>query len=76
MLGASARALLIVAPLLWCGPAIAAGQSSAAQMMDDLMYGRGSVGGPFTLTDQTGKQRSDTASGDASRSFILPASNP
>ena len=24
------------------------------------MYGRGSVGGPFTLTDQTGKQRSDT----------------
>jgi protein SCO1/2 len=28
-------------------------------MMDDLMYGRGSVGGPFTLTDQTGKQRSD-----------------
>ena len=33
---------------------------SAAQMMDDLMYGRGSVGGPFTLTDQNGKQRSDT----------------
>jgi protein SCO1/2 len=29
-------------------------------MMDDLMYGRGPVGGPFTLTDQTGKQRSDT----------------
>jgi cytochrome oxidase Cu insertion factor (SCO1/SenC/PrrC family) len=29
-------------------------------MMDDLMYGRGQVGGPFTLTDQTGKQRSDT----------------
>jgi len=29
-------------------------------MMDDLMYGRGSVGGPFTLTDQTAKQRSDT----------------
>ena len=29
-------------------------------MMDDLMYGHGSVGGPFTLTDQTGKQRSDT----------------
>jgi protein SCO1/2 len=33
---------------------------SAAQMMDDLMYGRGSVGGPFTLTDQTGRRRSDT----------------
>src|SRR4030088_3805354 len=29
-------------------------------MMDDLMYGRGRVGGPFTLTDQTGKQRSDS----------------
>ena len=24
------------------------------------MYGRGSVGGPFTLTDQTGKPRSDS----------------
>ena len=60
MLGARVRALLIVAPLLWCGPAVAAEQPSAAQMMDDLMYGRGSVGGPFTLTDQTGKQRSDS----------------
>src|SRR3979490_3080300 len=28
--------------------------------MYDLMYGRGSVGGAFTLTDQAGKQRSDT----------------
>jgi cytochrome oxidase Cu insertion factor (SCO1/SenC/PrrC family) len=28
-------------------------------MMDDLMYGHGSVGGPFTLTDQAGKPRSD-----------------
>ena len=28
-------------------------------MMDDLMYGRGTVGGPFTLTDHTGRQRSD-----------------
>jgi protein SCO1/2 len=27
--------------------------------MDDLMYGRGTVGGPFTLTDQTGRERSD-----------------
>src|SRR3954454_8764952 len=33
---------------------------NAAQMMDDLMYGRGSIGGPFTLTDQSGKRRSDT----------------
>src|SRR3954454_1773319 len=33
---------------------------NAAQMMDDLMYGRGSIGGPFTLTDQSGRRRSDT----------------
>src|ERR1700688_1620251 len=36
------------------------GLNFTAQMMDDLMYGRGSVGGPFTLTDQTGKPRSDS----------------
>jgi cytochrome oxidase Cu insertion factor (SCO1/SenC/PrrC family) len=55
-----ARALLVIASLLFCGLATVAEQPSAAQMMDDLMYGRGSVGGPFTLTDQTGRQRSDT----------------
>lgn len=54
------RALLVIASLLFCGLATAAEQPSAAQMMDDLMYGRGSVGGPFTLIDQTGRQRSDT----------------
>jgi cytochrome oxidase Cu insertion factor (SCO1/SenC/PrrC family) len=66
MAGAKARALLIAAFLFGCGAlfyrnaAIAEEQPSAAQMMDDLMYGHGSVGGPFTLTDQTGKRRSDT----------------
>jgi protein SCO1/2 len=35
-------------------------QATAAQMMDDLMYGHGTVGGPFTLTDQSGRQRSDS----------------
>lgn len=60
MVGSRARALLVVAPLFGFGLGAAAEQPSAAQMMDDLMYGRGSVGGPFTLTDQTGKQRSDT----------------
>ena len=62
MAGSWARALLVVASLFgwdW-DPAAAAEQPSAAQMMDDLMYGRGSVGGPFTLTDQAGRQRSDT----------------
>jgi cytochrome oxidase Cu insertion factor (SCO1/SenC/PrrC family) len=31
----------------------------AARLMDDLMWGRGHVGGPFELIDQTGKQRTD-----------------
>jgi len=35
-------------------------QAAAAQMMDDLMYGRGTVGGPFTLADSSGRQRSDS----------------
>lgn len=35
-------------------------QPSAAQMMDDLMFGHGTVGGPFTLTDQYGKLRRDS----------------
>src|SRR3954447_7015901 len=60
MAGLRSCALLVIACLFWCGLTAAAEQPSAAQMMDDLMYGRGSVGGPFTLTDQTGKQRSDT----------------
>ena len=60
MVGSRACALVVVASLFCSGPTGAAEQPSAAQMMDDLMYGRGPVGGPFTLTDQTGKQRSDT----------------
>jgi cytochrome oxidase Cu insertion factor (SCO1/SenC/PrrC family) len=32
---------------------------SAAQLMDDLMWGRGPIGGPFALVDQTGKLRND-----------------
>jgi protein SCO1/2 len=59
MVGSRACALFLVASLFGCSPADAAEQPSAAQMMDDLMYGRGSVGGPFTLTDQTGRQQSD-----------------
>jgi len=33
--------------------------AAAAQMMEELMYGRGQVGGSFTLTDQNGHKRSD-----------------
>jgi cytochrome oxidase Cu insertion factor (SCO1/SenC/PrrC family) len=40
--------------------AVAEPQSSATEMMDDLMYARGPIGGPFTLTDQHGRTRSDT----------------
>jgi hypothetical protein len=43
----------VIASLLGCHPAAAAEQPSGAETMDDLMYGGGSVGGPFTLTDQT-----------------------
>jgi protein SCO1/2 len=35
-------------------------QATAARMMDDLMYGHGTVGGPFTLIDHTGRTRSDS----------------
>jgi cytochrome oxidase Cu insertion factor (SCO1/SenC/PrrC family) len=60
MRGPGTRALLVIASLFCGGLAVAEEQPSAAQMMDDLMYGRGTVGGPFTLTDQTGRLRSDT----------------
>jgi cytochrome oxidase Cu insertion factor (SCO1/SenC/PrrC family) len=66
MIGSRACALLLAASVFGCGSlfcrdlAAAAEQPSAAQTMDDLMYGRGTVGGPFTLTDQNGRPRSDT----------------
>ena len=55
---------LLIAPLLASSLALAADEQpsdrfTAAEMMDDLMYGRGTVGGPFTLTDQAGRKRSD-----------------
>ena len=67
MPGSRARTLMIVASLFGFGflyGAAAADEQPSAeqaeQMMDDLMYGRGTVGGPFTLTDPAGKQRSDS----------------
>ena len=64
MPGSRVRALLVILSLfgvvLFCDVAAAEEQPSAAQMMDDLMYGRGTVGGPFTLTDQAGRTRSDS----------------
>jgi|SRR5271165_3732144 len=55
-----AFALLLVAWLIGGSALAAEDQPSAAQMMDDLMYGRGSIGGPFTLTDHMGRVRSDS----------------
>jgi cytochrome oxidase Cu insertion factor (SCO1/SenC/PrrC family) len=43
-----------------CRAAQTAEERAAARAMDDLMYGRGTVGGPFTLTDQSGHRRSDS----------------
>jgi len=56
------RRLACTVALAWLAAAQAgeAGpQPTAAEMMDDLMYGRGPIGGPFTLVDQDGKPRSD-----------------
>jgi cytochrome oxidase Cu insertion factor (SCO1/SenC/PrrC family) len=55
------RALLLAALVSCC--VIAPGaceQQTAAEMMDDLMHGRGTVGGPFKLTDQDGRTRTDS----------------
>ena len=53
-------ALLLAAWLIGVTALAAQDPPSAAQMMDDLMYGRGPIGGPFTLTDHTGRLRSDS----------------
>jgi cytochrome oxidase Cu insertion factor (SCO1/SenC/PrrC family) len=58
---ASRRVALLAAALLFVPAAIAAEEdSSAERLMDDLMWNRGPIGGPFTLTDHTGKGRSDS----------------
>lgn len=53
-------ACLLAAVLCGTAPISAEEQPSAEQLMDDLMWSRGQIGGPFTLTDQTGRLRSDT----------------
>lgn len=68
MRSANATARCLTAALLmfgFAGSAVRAedtppDQATAARMMDDLMSGRGAVGGPFTLIDQAGRTRSDT----------------
>jgi len=59
MVGIRGLAVFIVGCLIASVGLAADKQPSAAQMMDDLMYGRGQIGGPFSLVDQTGKLRND-----------------
>ncbi len=51
---AALGAVLLASPLL-----AADEPPSAAQLMDDLMWARSPIGGPFALTDHTGKRRTD-----------------
>jgi protein SCO1/2 len=53
-------ACLLAALLCASAPIAAQEQPSAEKLMDDLMWSRGPIGGPFTLSDQTGRLRSDT----------------
>jgi cytochrome oxidase Cu insertion factor (SCO1/SenC/PrrC family) len=59
-LGMSASAVLVALAVAFPAPAQQPDQDRAARLMDDLMWGRGHVGGPFELIDQTGKRRTDT----------------
>ncbi|MGA2568526.1 MAG: SCO family protein [Pseudolabrys sp.] len=52
-------ALLIAAGAAFPARAQEPDANTAARLMDDLMWGRGHVGGPFELVDHTGKKRTD-----------------
>jgi protein SCO1/2 len=54
-----ATCLLLALSFCAAGPIAAEELPSAEQLMDDLMWSRGPIGGPFTLTDHTGRLRSD-----------------
>jgi cytochrome oxidase Cu insertion factor (SCO1/SenC/PrrC family) len=56
------RGAICLAAMLLLAPAAIAGAElpSAAELMDDLMWNRGPIGGPFTLTDHSGRRRSDS----------------
>ena len=61
--GARAVAVLGLALLMAhatdCAVAQGPDSAKAARLMDDLMWGRGHIGGPFELIDQTGHTRTD-----------------
>jgi cytochrome oxidase Cu insertion factor (SCO1/SenC/PrrC family) len=52
-------AILVALALLCPAFAQVPDPGRAAKLMDDLMWGRGQVGGPFALIDQYGKPRTD-----------------
>ena len=54
-----ALAVLIALVLLLPSSPHAADAPSAAQLMDDLMWARGPIGGPFALIDHEGRRRTD-----------------
>jgi cytochrome oxidase Cu insertion factor (SCO1/SenC/PrrC family) len=59
----AALAFVFLFAIVWSGPSRAqetGKRRSAAELMDVLMWNREPVGGPFILTDQTGRQRTDT----------------
>ena len=51
---------ILAAALLFAGPvAHAQSERSAGELMDAVMWGKESIGGPFALIDHTGKPRTD-----------------
>jgi cytochrome oxidase Cu insertion factor (SCO1/SenC/PrrC family) len=64
MMRRAARAVILTAGLLLVVAAAGVRAQEpdadrAARLMDDLMWNRGPIGGPFTLVDHTGKARRD-----------------
>jgi cytochrome oxidase Cu insertion factor (SCO1/SenC/PrrC family) len=51
--------LTVAATPLWGQQASERDERRAARLMDDLMWNRGPIGGPFALVDHTGKLRTD-----------------
>jgi cytochrome oxidase Cu insertion factor (SCO1/SenC/PrrC family) len=54
-----AAAIMLIAAAVTSVHAQEPDPARAARLMDDLMWGRGHVGGPFELIDQAGRTRTD-----------------
>ncbi|HEY2226211.1 MAG TPA: SCO family protein [Xanthobacteraceae bacterium] len=52
-------AALLLVGAGWSSQAQSPEETAAARLMDDLMWNRGPIGGPFALIDHTGKLRTD-----------------